>query len=192
MLLKGMKACLEPGGGKESEEGAQAARQPSLASSRVRVRFTRKSFQVAKKPLYKAVLEGRPIRLGSSPAMAGEGTMALLILAMGITGSIVPGTHSPEAVFISRAWKAFGGWQRGRLSKVKGVPDHTVHLPLEETEWRDNNRHSNRYKLRLTDLRVWFKTISGFSCPCEMSGDASDVCDGDPGRRACDGFFPVF
>ncbi len=41
-------------------------------------------------------------------------------------------------------------------------------------------------------LRVWFKIISGFSCPCEMSGDASDVCDGDPGRRACDGFFPVF
>ncbi len=46
--------------------------------------------------------------------------------------------------------------------------------------------------LGMQGLRVWFKTISGFSCPCEMSGDASDVCDGDPGRRACDGFFPVF
>ncbi len=49
--------------------------------------------------------------------------------------------------------EGFWGVAKGGLSKVKGVPDHTVHLPLEETEWRDNNRHSNRYKLRLTDLR---------------------------------------
>lgn len=49
--------------------------------------------------------------------------------------------------------EGFWGVAKGGLSKVKGVPDHTVHLPLEETEWRDNNRHSNRYKLRLTDIR---------------------------------------
>ncbi len=54
------------------------------------------------------------------------------------------------------------GVAKGGLSKVRGVPDRTVHLPLEETEWRDNNRHSSRYKLRLTGLRqnpLKFQTI---------------------------------
>ena len=40
-----------------------------------------------------------------------------------------------------------------RLAKFKGVPKHTFHLHLKETEWRYNNRHTDRYKTLLALLR---------------------------------------
>ncbi len=48
-----------------------------------------------------------------------RGDNGLVDPSMGITGSILPRTHSPEAMFISRAWKAFGGWQRGVCQRSK-------------------------------------------------------------------------
>jgi transposase len=41
-----------------------------------------------------------------------------------------------------------------RLTKFKGVPKHTFHLHLKETEWRYNNRHADRYKTLLAYLRL--------------------------------------
>ena len=40
-----------------------------------------------------------------------------------------------------------------RLAKFKGLPKHTFHLHLKETEWRFNNRASNKVRLLLTYLR---------------------------------------
>ena len=35
------------------------------------------------------------------------------------------------------------GLAKVRLAKFKGLPKHTFHLRLKETEWRCNHRHSN-------------------------------------------------
>ena len=40
-----------------------------------------------------------------------------------------------------------------RMTKFKGLPKHTFHLHLKETEWRYNHRHSNMGKTLLTYLR---------------------------------------
>jgi len=49
--------------------------------------------------------------------------------------------------------EGFWGLAKVRLSKFKGLPKHTFHLHLKETEWRYNHRHSNKYKTLLTYLR---------------------------------------
>ncbi|MCH8240529.1 MAG: hypothetical protein IIB62_10870, partial [Proteobacteria bacterium] len=41
--------------------------------------------------------------------------------------------------------EGFWGLAKVRLSKFKGLPKHTFHLHLKETEWRYNHRHSNKY-----------------------------------------------
>ncbi len=48
-----------------------------------------------------------------------------------------------------------GFWAAAKVrpTKFKGLPKHTFHLHLKETEWRYNNRHSNKYKLLLSYLR---------------------------------------
>jgi transposase-like protein len=40
-----------------------------------------------------------------------------------------------------------------RLAKFKGVPKQTFHLYLKETEWRFNQRGSNKVRLLLRYLR---------------------------------------
>jgi len=47
----------------------------------------------------------------------------------------------------------FWGFAKVRLAKFKGIPDSTFHLHLKETEWRFNNRHSDKYKNLLSTLR---------------------------------------
>ena len=49
--------------------------------------------------------------------------------------------------------EGFWGMAKVRLSKFKGLPSHTFHLHLKETEWRYNHRKDNRYKLLLSYLR---------------------------------------
>lgn len=49
--------------------------------------------------------------------------------------------------------EGFWGMAKVRMTKFKGLPKHTFHLHLKETEWRYNNRHSNMGKTLLTYLR---------------------------------------
>ena len=49
--------------------------------------------------------------------------------------------------------EGFWGLAKVRLSKFKGLPKHTFHLHLKETEWRYNHRRSNKYKTLLSYLR---------------------------------------
>jgi len=49
--------------------------------------------------------------------------------------------------------EGFWGLAKVRLAKFKGLPKHTFHLHLKETEWRYNHRHLNKYKILLTYLR---------------------------------------
>lgn len=49
--------------------------------------------------------------------------------------------------------EGFWGLAKVRLTKFKGLPKHTFHLHLKETEWRFNNRNSNLYKILLHILR---------------------------------------
>ena len=49
--------------------------------------------------------------------------------------------------------EGFWGMAKVRLAKFKGLPKHTFHLHLKETEWRFNNRASNKVRLLLTYLR---------------------------------------
>ncbi len=52
-------------------------------------------------------------------------------------------------VHIEGVW----GMAKVRLSKLKGLPKHTLHLHLKETEWRYNHRTSDKPKLLLRYLR---------------------------------------
>ncbi len=49
--------------------------------------------------------------------------------------------------------EGFWGMAKVLLVKFKGVPKHTFHLHLEETEWRFNHRASNKVRLLLRHLR---------------------------------------
>ena len=49
--------------------------------------------------------------------------------------------------------EGFWGMAKVRLSKFKGLPRHTFHLHLKETEWRYNHRASDKAKLLLRYLR---------------------------------------
>jgi len=51
--------------------------------------------------------------------------------------------------------EGFWGMAKVRLTKFKGLHKNTFHLHLKETEWRYNNRHSNKYKIMLTYLRKY-------------------------------------
>lgn len=49
--------------------------------------------------------------------------------------------------------EGFWGMAKVRLAKFKGVPKHTFHLHLKETEWRFNHRGSNKVRILLRYLR---------------------------------------
>lgn len=49
--------------------------------------------------------------------------------------------------------EGFWGMAKVRLSKFKGLPKHTFHLHLKETEWRYNHRAANKTRLLLRYLR---------------------------------------
>ena len=49
--------------------------------------------------------------------------------------------------------EGFWGMAKVRLAKFKGLPKHTFHLHLKETEWRYNHRASNKTRLLLRYLR---------------------------------------
>ncbi|WP_428539759.1 IS1595 family transposase [Profundibacter sp.] len=49
--------------------------------------------------------------------------------------------------------EGFWGLAKLRLAKFKGLPKHTFHLHLKETEWRYNHRNLNKYKILLSYLR---------------------------------------
>lgn len=49
--------------------------------------------------------------------------------------------------------EGFWGVAKSRFTRFKGLPKHTFHLHLKETEWRYNNRHSNTTRTLLRYLR---------------------------------------
>ena len=49
--------------------------------------------------------------------------------------------------------EGFWGLAKVRLAKFKGLPQHTFHLHLKETEWRYNHRHTDKYQTLLRYLR---------------------------------------
>ena len=49
--------------------------------------------------------------------------------------------------------EGFWGLVKVRLTKFKGLPRHTFHLHLKETEWRYNHRRADKYKCLLQYLR---------------------------------------
>ena len=50
--------------------------------------------------------------------------------------------------------EGFWGLAKVRLTQFKGLPKHTFHLHLKETEWRYNHRHADKYKCLLQYLPV--------------------------------------
>ena len=48
--------------------------------------------------------------------------------------------------------EGFWGLAKVRLAKFKGLPRHTFHLHLKETEWRYNNRNADKYQTLLKYL----------------------------------------
>ena len=44
--------------------------------------------------------------------------------------------------------EGFWGLAKVRLTQFKGLPKHTFHLHLKETEWRYNHRRADKYKWR--------------------------------------------
>ena len=85
--------------------------------------------------------------------MAGAATTAWSTSAMATSASTMPATSSPKAPPISTASKGFWGLAKVRLTQFKGLPKHTFHLHLKETEWRYNHRRADKYKCLLQYLR---------------------------------------
>ena len=49
--------------------------------------------------------------------------------------------------------EGFWGLAKVRLTPFKGLPKHTFHLHLKETEWRYNHRRADKYKCLRQYLR---------------------------------------
>ena len=49
--------------------------------------------------------------------------------------------------------EGFWGLAKVRLTQFKGLPKHTFHLHLKETEWRYNHRRADKYNCLLQYLR---------------------------------------
>ena len=49
--------------------------------------------------------------------------------------------------------EGFWGLAKVRLTQFKGLPKHTCHLHLKETEWRYNHRRADKYNCLLQYLR---------------------------------------
>ena len=95
------------------------------------------------KPTLQGIIRGRVDPRTVSTPMAGAATTNGHV-------RIMPATSLP---FISTASKASGAWAKVRLTQFKGLPKHTFHLHLKETEWRYNHRHADKYKCLLHYLR---------------------------------------
>ena len=48
--------------------------------------------------------------------------------------------------------EGFWGLAKVRLTQFKGLPKHTFHLHLKETEWRYNHRRADKYNGHLQIL----------------------------------------
>ena len=69
-----------------------------------------------------------------------------------VTSASIPRDEFGKAVHINGI-EGFRGLAKVRLAKFKGLPRHTFHLHLKETEWRYNHRHADKYKTLLRYLR---------------------------------------
>ncbi len=49
--------------------------------------------------------------------------------------------------------ESFWSPEKRHMRKFNGVPKHTFHLNLKETEWRYNHRFEDKYKILLRYLR---------------------------------------
>ena len=62
----------------------------------------------------------------------------------------VPPAGDPSLGAVHRSGiEGFWGLAKVLLAKFKGLPRHTFHLHLKETEWRYNHRHADKYKTLL-------------------------------------------
>ena len=80
-------------------------------------------------------------------------TTAWSISDTATSASIIQRTSLPRELSTSTASRVSWGLTKVRLAKFKGLPNHTFHLHLKETEWRYNQRRSDKYKTLLTYLR---------------------------------------
>ena len=148
-----MKASSGRVGSRAGAGAAPTARPSSSASSSVEAKSTRRLSRTA---------QGRPCRASS----AAEWTPVPVINSdgwRGYNGLVDLGyghfrvDHSNDefakgAVHINGI-EGFWGLAKVRLAKFKGLPRHTFHLHLKETEWRYNHRHADKYKTLLRYLR---------------------------------------
>ena len=79
------------------------------------------------------------------------------VIGAGVSGlGVAWALHRHPDRFDFRVFEAqarTGGNAKVRLVRFKGLPRHTFHLHLKETEWRYNNRHADKYRTLLKYLR---------------------------------------
>ncbi len=68
--------------------------------------------------------------------------------------------------------EGFWGLAKVRLAKFKGVPKHTFHLHLKETEWRYNHRLEDKYK---TLLRYFRENPINWARPLQIVPDEPET-----------------
>ena len=74
---------------------------------------------------------------------------------MATSASTMPATSAPKATTVHiNGIEGFWGLAKVRLTPFKGLPKHTFHLHLKETEWRYNHRRADKYKCLLQYLRM--------------------------------------
>ena len=142
------RAGSRAGGG-----AAPTARPSSSASSSGRATSIPRSSRTAQSPTLQGIIRGRVDPRTVINSDGWRGYHGLVDLGYGHVRVDHARDEFTKGTVHINGIEGFWGLAKVRLTPFKGLPKHTFHLHLKETEWRYNHRRADKYKCLLQYLR---------------------------------------
>ena len=150
---RSMKASSGRAGSRGGADAAPTARPSSSASSSARAKSIPRSFPTARSQPCRASSAAGWTPALSSTSDGWRGYNGLVDLGYGHFRVDHSRDEFTKGTVHINGIEGFWGLAKVRLAKFKGLPQHTFHLHLKETEWRYNHRHTDKYQTLLRYLR---------------------------------------
>ena len=153
-VVEGRRELLRGAPGSRAGGGAApTARPSSSASSSGRATSIPRSSRDCSKPTLQGIIRGRVDPRTVINSDGWRGYHGLVDLGYGHVRVDHARDEFTKGTVHINGIEGFWGLAKVRLTKFKGLPRHTFHLHLKETEWRYNHRRADKYKCLLQYLR---------------------------------------
>ena len=150
---RGRRELLRGAPGQGAGGGAApTARPSSSASSSGRATSIPRSSRTAQRPTLQGIIRGRVDPRTVINSDGWRGYHGLVDLGYGHVRVDHARDEFTKGTVHINGIEGFWGLAKVRLTKFKGLPRHTFHLHLKETEWRYNHRRADKYKCLLQYL----------------------------------------